>query len=134
MDFPGRFPSFEQRSAFVRHYLCARARHAGAEARGEPSEEAVREFLEAADCFVLVVHLLWVVWGLVQDRASSVEGFDYLEYSTKRLRVYASDKAALLCGGLAGDGTAGGDGGGAGRMGKNRFVARAKETAAAAGS
>lgn len=111
MDFRGRFPTAEQRSAFVEAYLRARALQCGPEAgcarASGPSEEGVREFLDAADCFLLVVHLVWVVWGLVQAKVSSVGGFDYGGYAAQRIAVYAQDKAALLQGGEVGTGGAG---------------------------
>lgn len=120
-----RFPSPEQRAAFVSAYLGARARHAAeagheGESHVQGQGEEVAEFLDGVDCFLLVVHLLWVLWGLVQARVSAVEGFDYTAYSLQRLGVYARDKAALLDEERAAVG------------GKNRYVARATAASAAA--
>lgn len=122
MDFEGRYPSSQQRAAFVKHYLRARAGYAQQQGGGDhgssgagagtpagidaedAEETAVAAFVEAADCFALVVSLLWVLWGLVQSVSSSVsvDGFDYMDYSRKRIGVYVQDKDALVRAGKIG--------------------------------
>jgi len=80
------FPSVEIRKSFVRHYLEAW--------RG--SEEEVREkdvdtLLLEGEFFVLISHIYWCVWGIIQARYSKID-FGYFEYFEKRWAYYQQQK------------------------------------------
>ena len=81
-----RYPSKAQREAFCAAYLAALPAASSAKAGGSSSAsaaEAAAALAAAADTHALASHLLWGFWGVIQERASSVD-FDFLGYSAAR--------------------------------------------------
>jgi ethanolamine kinase len=81
-----KFPTKDQRLAFLRHYLEA----CGVD-QSNLAEELDSLYLEAS-AFALASHLLWGLWALVQMQRSSID-FDYMAYATKRFDEYYKRKA-----------------------------------------
>lgn len=75
-DFARHFPDRARRERFVGLYLEARRLPAG--------PEAVAEFTDHVDFLVLVDHLWWGSWAVVQAANSTID-FDFLEYARLRL-------------------------------------------------
>lgn len=72
-----RFPNLNWRTAFCRSYL--------KEASGaNPRDSEVEQLVLEADRFVVVAHLYWGFWAVLQSKHSSVD-FPYLFYAKQRL-------------------------------------------------
>ena len=74
------YPSVEKRRLFVQEYLEA---FNGA----SPSEAEVDDLLLEAEFFVLVSHVFWCSWSIIQARYSKID-FDYIEYYQKRWEYF----------------------------------------------
>ncbi len=74
-----RFPELEHQKKFLTAYLKAYNE------TDVVTEEELAEFVKEVHICVLFANLFWSVWGLFQARYSVID-FDYLGYSTGRLR------------------------------------------------
>ena len=88
LAYAARYPSKAQREAFCAAYLAALPA-AGAVAAADAAALAA-----AADAHALASHLLWGFWGVIQERASSVD-FDFLGYATARFDEAITHAARL---------------------------------------
>lgn len=59
-------------------------------------EEAVRQLTMAARDYMIMSHLMWGLWGLIQLKVSDVADFDFLGYAMQRLQQYQALKVAIL--------------------------------------
>eukprot|EP00884_Botryococcus_braunii_P001066 jgi/Botrbrau1/10960/Bobra.0383s0014.1 len=59
-------------------------------------EEAVRQLLEASQDYMIMSHLVWGLWGLIQLKVSDVADFDFYSYAVQRLQQYHALKARVL--------------------------------------
>ncbi|KAI8140463.1 kinase-like domain-containing protein [Fennellomyces sp. T-0311] len=71
------FPSNEEQLRFLNAYI------EGGDPMGLTAEELQKEVLD----WVIVTHMLWFLWGLVQVSQSEID-FDYFLYSTQRLNAF----------------------------------------------
>lgn len=71
-NFAAGFPDAAARARFVAAYLGASC-----------GPQATREFCEIVDFFVLVNHLWWGAWAVVQARHSPID-FDFMDYARLR--------------------------------------------------
>jgi len=76
-----KFPNQDQQLQFFKSYLKA------ANAGNEPTEEELQKIYEEVNKFVLLSHMFWSIWALVQADISSIQ-FDYLQYAADRLKRY----------------------------------------------
>jgi len=74
-DFARHFPDAAARAAFVRAYLAAEG--------APPPEEEVRDFCAEVEELVIVDHLWWGCWAVVQAAFSPI-AFDFLDYARLR--------------------------------------------------
>jgi ethanolamine kinase len=81
------YPSHQVQCQFARAYLL--------EDVDTVTEESVEELVREANLFGLCSHLLWAVWGLVQERGSEID-FDYRGYVTTRMQWYLDTKDKVL--------------------------------------
>lgn len=58
----------------------------------EPTEEEVEELYVRVNEFVLVSHLFWGIWGLIQAEHSYID-FDYMGYANVRFKEYFAKKS-----------------------------------------
>ena len=75
------FPGLETRKTFVREYLRA---WKGVE---DIAEKDVDDLLLEGEFFVLISHIHWSIWSIIQARYSQID-FDYIEYFEKRWAYY----------------------------------------------
>jgi ethanolamine kinase len=81
-DFASGFPDADARARFVAAYLTAQL--APQQASGAVADpQATRDFCEVVDFFVLVNHLWWGAWALIQARHSPID-FDFMDYARLR--------------------------------------------------
>lgn len=59
-------------------------------------EEAAKKLQEAAQDYMVMSHLVWGLWGLIQLKVSDVADFDFYSYALQRLQQYQELKAKLL--------------------------------------
>lgn len=59
-------------------------------------EEAAKKLQEAAQDYMVMSHLVWGLWGLIQLKVSDVADFDFYSYAIQRLQQYQLLKAQLL--------------------------------------
>ena len=62
----------------------------GAEPKGVLAEQ-VDALLRESEFFVLVSHIHWLSWSLIQARYSKID-FDYFEYFNQRMKIYFLQK------------------------------------------
>ncbi|KAI8331914.1 kinase-like domain-containing protein [Chlamydoabsidia padenii] len=75
---PQQAPNRQQRTAFVKAYLSA---------HHLKSTTTVDQLLYEIDCWSVICHLCWGLWGLIQLKQSDID-FDYAAYSTQRLAMF----------------------------------------------
>ena len=79
------FPSAEQRRRFLRFYLSSvKGKKGGVE---EVQEEEVSAWEEKVTAFLVLSHLWWGIWAILQAKYSTID-FDYLSYSLLRKDGY----------------------------------------------
>jgi len=83
-----QFPSKEQQLLFINKYLSALTKE-------EPSSEEVNKLYRDVNRMVLLTHLFWGVWALLQASISIIS-FDYMSYAIKRIHFYYQNKDILL--------------------------------------
>jgi hypothetical protein len=59
-------------------------------------EEAARQLQQAAQDYMVMSHLVWGLWGLIQLKVSDVAEFDFYGYAVQRLQQYRAMKERLL--------------------------------------
>lgn len=59
------------------------------------NEEEMCQLYCEANKGCLVMHLLWVLWSLVQAHLTGLTGFDYLEYARLRYTHYKELKKRM---------------------------------------
>ncbi|MCO5553527.1 hypothetical protein L7F22_007049 [Adiantum nelumboides] len=82
------YPEYEERFRFVDAYLKSSVAPFSALPRAE-------EFMEEVECYTLVSHLHWGLWGILSATFSDID-FDYLEYARQRFQCYFCSKRSLL--------------------------------------
>ncbi|KAL1505816.1 hypothetical protein ABEB36_005291 [Hypothenemus hampei] len=88
IDYKIDFPSKEFQKDWIRIYLEEFN-------DGKPTEEAVENLYVNVIKFVLVTHLFWGIWALIQAEHSTID-FDYLRFAQVRLNEYFSKKKEYL--------------------------------------
>jgi ethanolamine kinase len=88
-----RYPSKAQREAFCAVYLAALPATASSASPSTAAADAAA-LAAAADEHALASHLLWGFWGVIQERASSVD-FDFLGYAAARFDEAITHAARL---------------------------------------
>lgn len=89
------FPTFQEREHFLEAYLKAQDRLSGKiVAQKTRTQELIDLHRESTD-FVLVSHIYWGLWAVIQARNSEIE-FDYCRYALQRFEHYDSWKTELF--------------------------------------
>ncbi|XP_030762484.1 ethanolamine kinase isoform X1 [Sitophilus oryzae] len=87
-DYKNNFPSKEFQKEWIEVYL--------QEFFGiEPNENEIEELYVKVTKFVLVSHMLWGVWGLIQAEHSSID-YDYMKFAKIRFTEYFTRKEEFL--------------------------------------
>jgi len=69
-----------------------------------PDDIAVSVLMERVQRFVLLVHYLWSLWGVIRaPQAPTYNNFDYIQFSQHRWFMYKWAKRALLHNGKLGN-------------------------------
>ncbi|ORY95649.1 kinase-like domain-containing protein [Syncephalastrum racemosum] len=76
------FPTEEQQRRFIRAYL-----HNNNDNKKNNNEDEVEVLLAEVQAYVMVSHLFWGLWGLLQAQQSEID-FDYSLYSQQRLDAF----------------------------------------------
>lgn len=85
------FPSTEFQLRWLTAYL--KASYEYQELEPEDFDFQLQQFHYEVSHFVLVAHLFWGIWSLIQYQYSEKkEEFNYLDYSIQRLEAYQRDK------------------------------------------
>ncbi|QDZ17591.1 choline/ethanolamine kinase [Chloropicon primus] len=87
------YPALEKRKYFVEEYL--KAWDEGAGGRECVNAERVGRLLLESEFFVVVSHIFWSVWSIIQAKYSKID-FDYIEYYEKRWKYYLDTKPAIF--------------------------------------
>ncbi|KAI7735721.1 hypothetical protein M8C21_030649 [Ambrosia artemisiifolia] len=83
-DDEGKYPSKDEQYHFFRHYL-------NPEKPNEVSDNDLEALYVETTCYMLVSHLYWGLWALIQEKISDID-FDYLEYFFLRYNEYKRRK------------------------------------------
>lgn len=81
---PNLYVSVSKRRRFCQKYLY----HLSKDENEEPSDEEVDLLLKKTDDFVLISHLYWGFWGLVQSKCSTVN-FPYQKFASQRFHQFS---------------------------------------------
>lgn len=82
------YPPVEKRRLFVEEYLRGWSGDGEAETKGQGAAKGeVDRLLLESEYFVLVSHVWWGVWAIIQARYSKID-FNYFEYFEKRWKYY----------------------------------------------
>lgn len=81
---PELYASESKRRRFCHKYLF----HLSKNEDEEPSDDEVDALLQKTDDFVLISHLYWGFWGLVQSKCSTVE-FPYQKFASQRFNQFS---------------------------------------------
>jgi len=81
------YPTKEQQMTFFWHYLNENLLHN----QTCPSEQDIESLLKEAQCFTLVSHIFWGLWGIIQHQQSNIN-FNYHLYAVERLQLFLSQK------------------------------------------
>lgn len=83
---PELYASLSKRRRFCQKYLS----HLSKNEDEEPSDEEVDALLKKTDDFVLISHLYWGFWGLVQSKCSAVD-FPYQKFASQRFNQFSKN-------------------------------------------
>ncbi|XP_076805139.1 choline/ethanolamine kinase-like isoform X2 [Clavelina lepadiformis] len=89
---PENFPTREQQLIFVDSYL--ESMYKAVPSRKNDSRWSREFVLKEADRLVLLSHIFWALWSIVQAQISDI-GFGYLEYALARIESYFHHKKQL---------------------------------------
>ncbi|XP_076252215.1 ethanolamine kinase 1 isoform X2 [Rhynchophorus ferrugineus] len=87
-DYKTKFPSKQFQTNWIKIYL---EEYLGF----PPSEEEIENLYVNVTKFVLVSHMLWGLWGLIQAEHSNID-FDYMKFAKVRLTEYFARKEEFL--------------------------------------
>ena len=76
MDFAEKYPTKQERKAFIEAYLSALNSNA-------PTEELIESWVDVVEHFKFMSNVIWGYWGVIQAAQSNIH-FDYLAYSLCR--------------------------------------------------
>lgn len=88
-DYVNRGVSEAERLSFYEQYLMARPNQAE-----DVSEKTLKTLDAQVSAYMLVNHMFWGLWGLLQTVTSTIE-FNFAQYSTLRFERYLFDKDRL---------------------------------------
>lgn len=88
IDFKAMFPSKEFQKEWIKIYLEEFYEKT-------PSQNEIEEVYVDVTKFVLVTHLFWGIWSLIQSEHSNIS-FDYMRYAKVRIDEYFSRKDEFL--------------------------------------
>lgn len=91
-----RFPTYDKQKAFCEVYVKEFRWYEGEKSEMECIEEvhsqAVNDFLDDVQKFLLVNHLYWGLWAVNQAAEEGCDGFDYLSFATNRFKQFYAMK------------------------------------------
>lgn len=88
IDYKTMFPSEELQKDWIKVYLEEFQNRI-------PSEKEIEDLYVNVNKFILVSHIFWGIWALIQAEHSNIS-FDYMKYAKIRLSEYFGRKSELL--------------------------------------
>lgn len=87
-----QFPTKDEQHNWMRHYLAASSKDLTAETVPQADVDALYEEVQP---YILLAHLFWGIWAIVQARYSPI-AFEFLPYSLLRMKGYQAMKGWAL--------------------------------------
>jgi len=88
-----QFPTAEHQKLFIKHYLTTFHEKSGS--KKTVNDKEIDDLYKEVQAFILMSHLFWGIWALVQARHSVID-FDYLSYGLTRIKAYYEMKDNCL--------------------------------------
>jgi len=89
-----RFPDRDYQMAWLRTYLESYHERLGHQHTGVTPLELETLFVQV-NKFVLASHLMWMLWGIIQAKYSTI-GYDYMDFAKGRFLEYCAKKKSCL--------------------------------------